>query len=560
MPHQQNLPASPPMSPQQPQQEQIIPQLSDFLSPVDPVHESGEGRVMILCFDGTGNQFGTHNSNVVRFIRALQKDDRKKQTVYYQPGIGSYNKYDTYVTHAGNTVESAVDVAIALTLNAHVKEGYQFIAQNHRPGDKICLFGFSRGAHAARVLAGMVYKVGLLPKANMQQLDFAFSIYNTAGYDGYKRSLEFKRTFTHHYQVSVDFVGVWDSVVGLVPKAYPYTSVNYAMKKFRHALSLDERRAAFRPNLWSELTPTSEHELDVDMPVPDTDKLNRGDFEYKPPERNFADVKEVWFAGTHADVGGGSHIATRSSSLSFISLRWMIKECILSETGIMFDLKYLKDDLNFDFDGLIKEIGNETKKQNRIMQYHELKEYRDAQLKEREAKDTTNGTAHIDAKLEEISNKTEKQNRIMKVRDAKQDTLPLPMQQRCGHAWDILADIFDQLVIFWYFWWMLEVVPMLYTYQDHHGNWIRRRMCNFGRGRYIPIYKDKVLVHRSVETRIHKTRKEGEKQSEDGTRAKKSRFFDILQDRLGFRNGEEYTPRAYNWDYLQEQDVIKYVD
>ncbi|KAM6494621.1 Uncharacterized alpha/beta hydrolase domain (DUF2235) domain containing protein [Amanita muscaria] len=527
MPHQQNLPASPPMSPQRPYQEQIIPQLSDSLSPVDPVHESGEGRVMILCFDGTGNQFGTfsQNSNVVRFIRALQKDDRKKQTVYYQPGIGSYNKYDTYVTHAGNTVESAVDVAIALTLNAHVKEGYQFIAQNHRPGDKICLFGFSRGAHAARVLAGMVYKVGLLPKANMQQLDFAFSIYNTAGYDGYKRSLEFKRTFTHHYQVSVDFVGVWDSVVGLVPKAYPYTSVNYAMKKFRHALSLDERRAAFRPNLWSELTPTSEHELDVDMPVPDTDKLNRGDFEYKPPERNFADVKEVWFAGTHADVGGGSHIATRSSSLSFISLRWMIKECILSETGIMFDLKYLKDDLNFDFDGL---ISNKTEKQNPIMQDNELKEYQ------------------------------------LKARDPKQayfDTLPIPMQQPrySMHALDILADIFDQLVLCW-LWWMVEVVPMLYTYQDHHGNWIRRRMCNFGRGRYIPIYKDKVLVHRSVETRIHKTRKGGEKQSEDGTRAKKSRFFDILQDRLGFRNGEEYTPRAYNWDYLQEQDVIKYVD
>ncbi|KIL60381.1 hypothetical protein M378DRAFT_130749 [Amanita muscaria Koide BX008] len=503
----------------------------------------GEGRVMILCFDGTGNKFGAVNSNIVRFFRALQKDDRKKQIVYYQPGIGTYTKR-TFITHAANTVASTLDQAVALHLDDHVKEGYQFIVQNYRPGDRICVFGFSRGAHTARVVAGMVYKVGVLPKENIQQVDFAFSIYSTTGYNGYKLSQEFKRTFTPasaYHQVSVDFVGVWDTVssVGIIPKVHPYTSVNYAVKKFRHALSLDERRARFRPNVWSEITLAREHELDVDIPVtdiPHTGQLNRDDFEYKPPDRDFADVKEVWFAGTHADVGGGSHDVKRSSSLSFIPLRWMIKECILSETGIMFDLNYLQDDLDFDFDGLLKEIGDETEKQKRIIQYVGLKACRDAQVEERNryhgTKDAAKDTTHTE-----------------------DDPRPRLLIQRIGrHARDILDDIFDQLVIFWYFWWMLEMIPMLYAYQDFHGNWIRRRMRNFGRGRYIPVYKNKVLVHTSVKERI--AEKGGEKQ--DGTRAKIRGLFNILLDR--FRNRDKYTPRAYNWDYLQEQKVIEYVD
>lgn len=37
--------------------------------------------------------------------------------------------------------------------------GYRFLMDNYREGDKICLFGFSRGAYTARCLAGMLNKV-----------------------------------------------------------------------------------------------------------------------------------------------------------------------------------------------------------------------------------------------------------------------------------------------------------------------------------------------------------------------------------------------------------------
>jgi uncharacterized protein (DUF2235 family) len=89
------------------------------------------------------------------------------------------------------------------------------------------------------------------------------------------------------------------SSVGMIPQQHPYTSVNYSVKYFRHALALDERRARFRPNMWAEHTVNHEQELDVDFPIPDidVDKKERVEWQYKPPKRNHADVKEVWFAG-----------------------------------------------------------------------------------------------------------------------------------------------------------------------------------------------------------------------------------------------------------------------
>ena len=79
---------------------------------------------------------------------------------------------------------------------------------------------------------------------------------------------------------------------------HPYTSINYAVKTFRHALALDERRVRFRPNVWSEITLEREQELDVEIPEPEAvGGAFRDVWDYEPPNRDYADVKEVWFAG-----------------------------------------------------------------------------------------------------------------------------------------------------------------------------------------------------------------------------------------------------------------------
>ena len=125
----------------------------------------------------------------------------------------------------------------------------------------------------------------------------------------------------------------------------------------------------------------------------------------------------------------------------------MIKECILCDTGIQFDLDYLRDELDFDFGDLLEEM---TKKNIKI----------DEKLKE---------CAREDAVHPPIN------------KSAPSSTAPLPehetLRQRFRrHATDLLDEIFDQLVRVWWFWWILEMIPMLYTYQDQKGDWIRQRM------------------------------------------------------------------------------------
>lgn len=77
--------------------------------------------------------------------------------------------------------------------------------QNYNEGDKICLFGFSRGSYTVRCLAGMLHKVGLLPRHNIAQINFAYKFYKDDTPEGWKMSAEFKKTFCQ--DVDVYFVG-----------------------------------------------------------------------------------------------------------------------------------------------------------------------------------------------------------------------------------------------------------------------------------------------------------------------------------------------------------------
>ena len=87
--------------------------------------------------------------------------------------------------------------------------------------------------------------------------------------------------------------------MGLISQSHPFTSVNYGVKCVRHALALDEHRAKFRADMWCEPALGRGHELDIDLPIPERKEQEAisEHWEYEPPERDYADVKEVWFAG-----------------------------------------------------------------------------------------------------------------------------------------------------------------------------------------------------------------------------------------------------------------------
>ncbi|CAE6482247.1 unnamed protein product [Rhizoctonia solani] len=219
--------------------------------PTIDTHRAGaKPRMLVLCFDGTTNIYDDTNTNVVKLFSLLKRDNREEQMVYYQPGVGTYVPPGILLPITLKLAKVA-DQGIALYLDKHVMGGYEFLMKHYNDGDKICLFGFSRGAYTARALAGMLHKVGLLPPDNVEQISFAYQMFKRSDKVGFKESAGFKKTFSR--DVEIEFMGVWDTVssVGLIfPRHLPFTKSNPIVKTFRHAVSLDERRAKFKHHLW----------------------------------------------------------------------------------------------------------------------------------------------------------------------------------------------------------------------------------------------------------------------------------------------------------------------
>ena len=187
----------------------------------------------------------------------------------------------------------------------------------YSPGDTIYIFGFSRGAYTARFLAEMVQTIGLLSQGNEEMVRFAwhaFSKFQQArGRDpmtekdkeNIKFMHDFKSTFCRE-GVVIHFLGLFDCVnsvgqfeIPMYRRTYRYIAMP-AAKHIRHAVSIHERRLKFKPALFDE------------------DQLQG-----KP------DIKEVWFAGNHGDVGGGWEKARgQKYQLSDTPLEWMVQELL----------------------------------------------------------------------------------------------------------------------------------------------------------------------------------------------------------------------------------------
>ncbi|KJA26200.1 hypothetical protein HYPSUDRAFT_159080 [Hypholoma sublateritium FD-334 SS-4] len=292
----------------------------DGIETIPPAHDGG-CRTLVLLFDGTGDTDDDDISNVIALRNLLSpKKDDSKQLVWYQPGIGTYNPHFPGTKIDVPLVGSAsrkFDSAIAWSLEYHVVEGYEWLMKNYRDGDKICLFGFSRGAYTARALSAMVNKVGLLPTARANQVWPAFQSFARQGKDTWAHSAAFCKE-NESRRIIIEFVGVWDTVnsVGAVrAKSLPYTASNASVRTFRHAVALDEHRARFRSNMWNP---------------PSTDPK-------KQPRPVVTDVDQVWFAGGHCDVGGGSVPNGTTPNLADIALRWMVRECFKTHNGMTFN-------------------------------------------------------------------------------------------------------------------------------------------------------------------------------------------------------------------------------
>ncbi|CAK5282832.1 unnamed protein product [Mycena citricolor] len=467
------VPESPPQSPGSATQSKIVPPDHPF-------------RTLVLCFDGTGDQFDSDNSNIVQLFSMLPKGDRERQMVYYQAGIGTYTTPEI-ATPMMSRFSKLLDEMIAWNLHSHVMGGYEFLMQNYSAGDRICIFGFSRGAYTARSLAGMLHKVGLLPACNHQQIPFAYKMYTTTDVKGWKQSNAFKKAFS--IDVDIEFIGVWDTVssVGLIPRRLPFTTSNTIVRTFRHAVSLDERRAKFKPNLWNR---PNDHERLLSVTDQQIERHRHGGGNHAHPhanrggmrqqmriERHFSqdrpdetDIDEVWFAGCHCDVGGGSVDNETTTNLARIPLRWMVRECFKTNSGILFDADGLRS-IGLDPDCLYPVV------------------------QPRPAPLPLDG-AKIQSIPRSVAHTHEPEQ------PARDGALSVKSEEELDRA-DALAPIYDQLSLKW-FWWLLELLPLRQHYQrDNDTVWATSFGMNLGQGRHVPKQaKNGVRVHRSVKMRM----------------------------------------------------------
>jgi len=256
---------------------------------------------IVVCADGTWNRpeedlqkdFPT---NVLRLARSIapMSGDQIAQQVFYDWGVGSY--YDR-----------VIGGAMGRGLNKNIMDDYRYIVQNYSPGDELFLFGFSRGAYTVRSLCGLINNCGILKRPDARLIQEAFEYYKRTSPDYSpkgKKSLEFREKHSHP-SPEVKFVGVWDtvgalgipfSVLGLLDRKDEFydTKLGSNFRIARHALAIDELREDFEPTVWQR--------------------------------RDNLDLKQVWFAGVHSDIGGSYEPDEDGTLLSDIPLGWMAKE------------------------------------------------------------------------------------------------------------------------------------------------------------------------------------------------------------------------------------------
>jgi uncharacterized protein (DUF2235 family) len=272
---------------------------------------------IVICCDGTWQRLDNKSlTNVALTARAIAPRDAKghPQIVHYSAGVGA--------SLSGVSIWEGMTGA---DLDDHLLDAYLFLNLNYEPGDHIYLFGFSRGAYTVRSLAGLLRKCGVLRRAHVDKARAALDIYRhrelsadsllaarfrSAHAVAWPRLTNDGATIgTPPVDLRITYLGVWDTVGALgIPRVLPVniglneryrfhdTALSRAVLAARHAVAIDERRAAFAPTLWSNASAFN---------IPGATPR----------------VAQAWFPGDHGGVGGSDV----SRGLSNCALLWVLE-------------------------------------------------------------------------------------------------------------------------------------------------------------------------------------------------------------------------------------------
>ncbi|PHZ84718.1 DUF2235 domain-containing protein [Paremcibacter congregatus] len=244
---------------------------------------------IVICCDGTGNEYSENNTNVVGAFSSIERDN--KQVAFYDTGVGTFNPLGMSLGPVSKKVGIIFGQAFGYGVKQNVQEAYVYLMDRYEAGDNVFIFGFSRGAYTARVLAGMLHKCGLLQKGSKNLIPYVMKM----NFEEKPEHLVegFKRDFCH--TCKPHFVGVWDTVASIgtlhPTRHFKDDVLNHDVANGYHAISIDEKRKKFPISLWDE-----------------------------SQKSNQQNTQQVWFAGVHSDIGGWYN----ERGLSDITLKWML--------------------------------------------------------------------------------------------------------------------------------------------------------------------------------------------------------------------------------------------
>jgi len=306
----------------------------------------------IVLLDGTWNtpRSGTNVCKMSRESETLSKlilpeKDGVVQNVKYFNGVGS----------DGLALERLLGGAVGIGLRKIVQDAYNWVIENYEHDQELYIYGFSRGAYAARALAGLIGASGIPKSTDPKLFDIMWTNYRarktlrseeaegSGGHAFTANAAKVREEGQVHSMNRIKCLGVWDTVgsygvpagVGLVALGRYITQWVFGFQDTKfgkhidhglHAIGVDERRRPFTPTFWT---------------------IEKG----RPQPKN---VEQTWFAGVHCNVGGGYH----DKGLSDLALLWMIART-KALTGLAFDAEALKSELKPNIDG---EIYDSAKK------------------------------------------------------------------------------------------------------------------------------------------------------------------------------------------------------
>lgn len=268
---------------------------------------------ILICLDGTWNESGAaagkSDTNVFRLFQSAEHFKTPNQVSFYSPGVGT------------KFLEKIRGGVFGYGLYEQIKEGYLHVAETYQPGDQVIVAGFSRGAFSARSLASFLVECGVLKDpgtsffsaSDQRSVDHLWELYRNRHEDPDALRTYCSKNCHPPTDTLVGAVAVWDTVGALgVPwemfsgsrladlaqerenkrLGFLNTRLSPRIARAYHAVALDEQRVPFLPTLWDD------------------------------PRVATGEIQQVWFAGAHANVGGGFS----NRGLSDICLDWMIRQ------------------------------------------------------------------------------------------------------------------------------------------------------------------------------------------------------------------------------------------